>query len=134
MFLPVYRGFVVAAALICLAAWFCIERTRLGALLRAATENPFPAQSFGVNVPLLVAFTFAGGVGLAALAGVLYAVNPQMGADLINAVFAVVAIGGAILTGSPSAPSGSWRTGWMSASDPSFKLARVRPGPRRIGA
>ncbi len=110
MYLPVYRAFVVAAAaIICFATWFAIEKTRLGALLRAATENPSLVQSFGVNVPRLVALTFAGGVGLAALAGVLaaplYSVNPQMGADLINTVFAVVviggmgSIGGAILTG-----------------------------------
>ena len=110
MYLPVYRGFVVvAAAIICFATWFAIEKTRLGALLRAATENPSLVQSFGVNVPRLVALTFAGGVALAALAGVLaaplYSVNPEMGADLINTVFAVVviggmgSIGGAILTG-----------------------------------
>ncbi|WP_407932524.1 branched-chain amino acid ABC transporter permease [Acidiphilium iwatense] len=110
MFLPVYRGFViVAAALVCFAVWFTIERTRLGALLRAATENPSLVQAFGVNVPRLVALTFAGGVALAGFAGVLaaplYSVNPNMGSDLINTVFAVVviggmgSIGGAILTG-----------------------------------
>jgi branched-chain amino acid transport system permease protein len=110
MYLPVYRGFVViAAAIICFATWFAIEKTRLGALLRAATENPALVQSFGVNVPRLIALTFAGGVGLAALAGVLaaplYSVTPDMGSNLINTVFAVVviggmgSIGGAILTG-----------------------------------
>ncbi|MGC9269649.1 branched-chain amino acid ABC transporter permease [Acidiphilium sp.] len=110
MFLPVYRAFVVfAAIIICGAVWFTIEKTRLGALLRAATENPGLVQSFGVNVPRLIAFTFAGGVGLAGLAGVLaaplYSVNPNMGSDLINTVFAVVviggmgSIGGAIITG-----------------------------------
>jgi branched-chain amino acid transport system permease protein len=110
MYMPVYRGFVVfAAAIICFATWFAIEKTRLGALLRAATENPSLVQAFGVNVPRLIALTFAGGVGLAALAGVLaaplYSVNPGMGDDLINTVFAVVviggmgSIGGAILTG-----------------------------------
>ncbi|OYV39225.1 MAG: branched-chain amino acid ABC transporter permease [Rhodospirillales bacterium 20-64-7] len=110
MYLPVYRGFVVLAAIvICAVTWFLIERTKLGALLRAATENPTLVQSFGVNVPRLIALTFAAGVGLAALAGVLaaplYSVNPDMGADLINTVFAVVviggmgSIGGAILTG-----------------------------------
>jgi len=110
MYMPVYRGFVVfAAAIICFATWFAIEKTKLGALLRAATENPALVQAFGVNVPRLIALTFAGGVGLAALAGVLaaplYSVNPGMGDDLINTVFAVVviggmgSIGGAILTG-----------------------------------
>jgi branched-chain amino acid transport system permease protein len=110
MYLPVYRGFVIfAAIIICFAVWFAIEKTKLGALLRAATENPRLVQSFGVNVPRLIALTFAGGVGLAALAGVLaaplYSVNPDMGSNLINTVFAVVviggmgSIGGAILTG-----------------------------------
>ncbi|HEY1855897.1 branched-chain amino acid ABC transporter permease [Acidocella sp.] len=110
MYLPVYRGFVIfAAILVCGATWFLIEKTRLGALLRAATENPGLVQSFGVNVPRLIALTFAFGVGLAGLAGVLaaplYSVNPDMGSELINTVFAVVviggmgSIGGAILTG-----------------------------------
>ncbi len=110
MYLPVYRGFVVIAAIIiCFCTWFAIEKTRLGALLRAATENPALVQAFGVNVPRLIALTFGGGVALAALAGVLaaplYSVNPGMGSDLIDTVFAVVviggmgSIGGAILTG-----------------------------------
>ncbi|GAB0113239.1 branched-chain amino acid ABC transporter permease [Acidisoma sp. C75] len=110
MFLPIYRGFVVfAAIIICAAVWLVIERTRLGALLRAATENPALVQAFGVNVPRLLALTFGGGVALAGLAGVLaaplYSVNPGMGSDLIDTVFAVVviggmgSIGGAILTG-----------------------------------
>jgi branched-chain amino acid transport system permease protein len=110
MYLPVYRGFVVAAAIvICFCTWFVIEKTRLGALLRAATENPTLVQAFGVNVPRLIALTFGGGVALAALAGVLaaplYNVNPDMGSDLIDTVFAVVviggmgSIGGAIITG-----------------------------------
>jgi branched-chain amino acid transport system permease protein len=110
MYLPVYRGFVIfAAIIICGGTWLLIEKTRLGALLRAATENPSLVQSFGVNVPRLIALTFAGGVALAALAGVLaaplYSVSPDMGAELINTVFAVVviggmgSIGGAILTG-----------------------------------
>jgi branched-chain amino acid transport system permease protein len=110
MYMPVYRGFVVfAAIIICGAVWLLIERTRLGALLRAATENPSLVQAFGVNVPRLLALTFGGGVALAGLAGVLaaplYSVNPDMGSDLINTVFAVVviggmgSIGGAILTG-----------------------------------
>lgn len=110
MFLPIYRGFVIGAAIvICFAVWFVIEKTSLGALLRAATENPSLVQAFGVNVPRLVTLTFASGVALAGLAGVLaaplYSVNPNMGSDLINTVFAVVviggmgSIGGAILTG-----------------------------------
>ena len=99
MFMPVYRGYVVAAAiLICAGVWFLIEKTSLGALLRAATENPSLVQSFGVNVPRMIALTFAGGVGLAGLAGVLaaplYSVTPSMGDALINTVFAVVVIGG----------------------------------------
>lgn len=110
MFLPYYRGWVVVASLIvCLATWFLIEKTRLGAYLRAATENPTLTQAFGINVPLLVTLTYGFGVALAAFAGVLaapiYSVNPNMGADLIIVVFAVVVIGGmgsilgAIVTG-----------------------------------
>jgi branched-chain amino acid transport system permease protein len=110
MFLPNYRGWVVVASLIvCLATWFVIEKTRLGAYLRAATENPTLTQAFGINVPLLITLTYGFGVGLAAFAGVLaapvYSVNPNMGADLIIVVFAVVVIGGmgsilgAIVTG-----------------------------------
>ncbi len=99
MFLPTYRGWVVVASLvICLATWFMIEKTKLGAYLRAATENPTLTQAFGVNVPLLVTLTYGFGVALAAFAGVLaapiYSVNPNMGADLIIVVFAVVVIGG----------------------------------------
>lgn len=110
MFLPNYRGWVVVASLVvCLATWFMIEKTRLGAYLRAATENATLTQAFGINVPLLVTLTYGFGVALAALAGVLaapiYSVNPNMGADLIIVVFAVVVIGGmgsimgAIVTG-----------------------------------
>jgi branched-chain amino acid transport system permease protein len=110
MFLPNYRGWVIFASLIvCLATWFMIEKTRLGAYLRAATENPTLVGAFGINVPRLITLTYGFGVGLAALAGVLaapiYSVNPNMGADLIIVVFAVVVIGGmgsilgSILTG-----------------------------------
>jgi branched-chain amino acid transport system permease protein len=110
MYMPVYRGFVVFAAIVvCSGTWFVVEKTRLGALLRAATENPALVQAFGVNVPRLLALTFGGGVALAGFAGVLaaplYSVNPSMGSDLIDTVFAVVviggmgSIGGAILTG-----------------------------------
>lgn len=110
MFLPTYRGWVVIASLIvCLATWFVIEKTKLGSYLRAATENPTLTQAFGINVPLLVTLTYGFGVALAAFAGVLaapiYSVNPNMGADLIIVVFAVVVIGGmgsimgAIVTG-----------------------------------
>lgn len=99
MFLPNYRGWVVIASLaVCLATWFVIEKTRLGAYLRAATENPTLTQAFGINVPLLVTLTYGFGVALAAFAGVLaapiYSVNPNMGADIIIVVFAVVVIGG----------------------------------------
>ena len=110
MFLPNYRAWVVVASLvICLSTWYVIERTKLGAYLRAATENPSLVQAFGVNVPRMIMLTYGFGVGLAALAGVMaapiYSVSPQMGADLIIVVFAVVVIGGmgsimgAILTG-----------------------------------
>src|SRR4051794_14425410 len=99
MFLPVYRGWVVIAALVlCLATWLLIEKTRLGAYLRAATENAALVQAFGVNVPRMVTLTYGAGVALAAVGGVLaapiYSVNPQMGSNLIIVVFAVVVIGG----------------------------------------
>jgi len=99
MVLPIYRGWVVVASLVvCLATWYVIERTRLGAYLRAATENPTLVQAFGINVPRLVTLTYGFGVALAAFAGVLaapiYTVNPTMGANLIIVVFAVVVIGG----------------------------------------
>jgi branched-chain amino acid transport system permease protein len=110
MFLPNYRAWVVAAsAAVCLATWFVIERTRLGAYLRAATENPTLVRAFGINVPRMITLTYGFGVGLAAFAGVMaapiYNVSPQMGSDLIIVVFAVVVIGGmgsimgAIVTG-----------------------------------
>ena len=99
MFLPTYRAWVVAASLaVCLATWLVIERTRLGAYLRAATENPTLVQAFGIDVPRMVTLTYGFGVALAAFAGVLaapiYRVSPLMGADLIIVVFAVVVIGG----------------------------------------
>jgi len=99
MFLPNYRAWVIGFSLtICLATWFVIERTRLGAYLRAATENPTLVQAFGINVPRMITLTYGFGVSLAALAGVMaapiYQVNPLMGADLIIVVFAVVVIGG----------------------------------------
>ena len=99
MVLPVYRGWVILASLVvCLTTWFVIERTSLGATLRAATENPVLVSAFGINVPRLVTLTYGFGVALAAFAGVLaapiYSVNPDMGADLIIVVFAVVVIGG----------------------------------------
>ena len=110
MFLPNYRAWVIVASLaICIASWFVIERTKLGAYLRAATENPTLVQAFGVNVPRMITLTYGAGVGLAALAGVfaapIYQVSPQMGSSLIIVVFAVVVIGGmgsimgAIVTG-----------------------------------
>ncbi|MEO8630723.1 MAG: branched-chain amino acid ABC transporter permease [Betaproteobacteria bacterium] len=99
MILPNYRAWVVAASLtVCAATWFVIERTRLGAYLRAATENPKLVQAFGINVPLMVTLTYGFGAALAAFAGVLAApiiqVNPLMGSNLIVIVFAVVVIGG----------------------------------------
>jgi branched-chain amino acid transport system permease protein len=99
MFLPNYRAWVIVFSLVvCLATWYLIERTRLGANLRAATENPALVQAFGINVPRMITLTYGFGVGLAGLAGVLaapmYQVNPLMGADLIIVVFAVVVIGG----------------------------------------
>ncbi len=99
MFLPNYRAWVVIASLVvCLTTWYVIERTKLGAYLRAATENPTLVQAFGINVPRMIMLTYGFGVGLAALAGVMaapiYQVNPLMGADLIIVVFAVVVIGG----------------------------------------
>jgi branched-chain amino acid transport system permease protein len=99
MVLPNYRAFVVLASLlVCLGTWFLIERTRLGAYLRAGTENARLVQAFGVNVPLMVMLTYGAGAGLAAMAGVLAApiiqVTPLMGSNLIIVVFAVVVIGG----------------------------------------
>ena len=99
MFLPTYRAWVVVFSLVvCVATWYVIERTKLGAYLRAATENPTLVQAFGINVPRMITLTYGFGVALAALAGVLaapiYQVNPLMGADLIIVVFAVVVIGG----------------------------------------
>ena len=110
MFLPNYRAWVIVVSLVvCLATWYVIERTKLGAYLRAATENPQLVQAFGINVPRMITLTYGFGVALAAFAGVMaapiYQVNPLMGADLIIVVFAVVVIGGmgsimgAIITG-----------------------------------
>ena len=110
MFLPNYRAWVIVASLtICIGTWFVIERTRLGANLRAATENPTLVRAFGINVPRMITLTYGFGVALAAFAGVMaapiYNVSPQMGSELIIVVFAVVVIGGmgsilgAIVTG-----------------------------------
>ncbi len=99
MYLPKYRAWVVLASLVvCFSTWYVIERTKLGAYLRAATENAALVQAFGVNVPRMVTLTYGFGIALAALAGVMaapiYQVAPQMGANLIIVVFAVVVIGG----------------------------------------
>jgi branched-chain amino acid transport system permease protein len=99
MFLPKYRAWVVlASVLVSLTTWLVIEKTRLGAYLRAATENPALVRAFGINVPVMITITYAVGVGLAGLAGVLAApatqISPLMGANLIIVVFAVVVIGG----------------------------------------
>lgn len=110
MILPNYRTWVVVASLlVCFATWFVIEKTKLGAYLRAGTENPKLVEAFGINVPLMVTLTYGFGVALAAFAGVLAApviqVSPLMGSNLIITVFAVVVIGGmgsilgSILTG-----------------------------------
>ncbi|ACM25433.1 branched-chain amino acid ABC transporter permease [Agrobacterium sp. SHOUNA12C] len=110
MFLPVYRGWVVVASLVvCIGTWLLIEKTKLGAYLRAATENSVLVQVFGVNVPVLLTLTYGFGVALAAFAGVLaapiYQVSPLMGSNMIIIVFAVVVVGGmgsimgAIVTG-----------------------------------
>jgi branched-chain amino acid transport system permease protein len=110
MFLPKYRAWViVSSVLVCVSTWFVIERTKLGSYLRAATENPALVQAFGINVPRMITLTYGFGVALAAFAGVMaapiYQVNPQMGANLIIVVFAVVVIGGmgsimgAVITG-----------------------------------
>jgi branched-chain amino acid transport system permease protein len=110
MYLPKYRAWViVASVVVCASTWYVIERTKLGSYLRAATENPALVQAFGINVPRMVTLTYGFGVALAALAGVMaapiYQVNPQMGANQIIVVFAVVVIGGmgsilgAIVTG-----------------------------------
>jgi branched-chain amino acid transport system permease protein len=110
MFLPKYRAWVVVASLlVCLGTWLLIEKTKLGSYLRAATENPTLVRTFGINVPLLLTFTYGLGAGLAGLAGILaapiYQVSPLMGSNLIIVVFAVVVVGGmgsilgAIITG-----------------------------------
>ena len=110
MFLPKYRAWVVLASLlICLSTWLLIEKTKLGSYLRAATENPTLVRTFGINVPLLLTFTYGLGAGLAGLAGILaapiYQVSPLMGSNIIIVVFAVVVVGGmgsilgAVITG-----------------------------------
>ena len=99
MIMPNYRAWVVVASItVCIATWYVIEKTKLGAYLRAGTENPRLVEAFGVNVPLMITLTYAFGAGLAAFAGVLaapvYQVSPLMGQNLIIVVFAVVVIGG----------------------------------------
>ncbi|MDO6804579.1 branched-chain amino acid ABC transporter permease, partial [Wenyingzhuangia sp. 1_MG-2023] len=110
MYLPVYRAWIILVSLlVCAASWWVIEKTRLGAYLRAGTENPALLQAFGVNVPLMITLTFGFGVGLAGLAGVLaapvYSVSPDMGANILIVVYAngeiggMGSLGGAILPG-----------------------------------
>ena len=99
MIMPNYRAWVVVASVVvCIATWYVIEKTKLGAYLRAGTENPRLVEAFGVNVPVMVTLTYAFGAALAAFAGVLaapvYQVSPLMGQNLIIVVFAVVVIGG----------------------------------------
>jgi branched-chain amino acid transport system permease protein len=110
MYLPNYRAWIIVCSLVvCTATWYMIEKTKLGAYLRAGTENPQLMQAFGINVPLIVTLTFGFGVGLAGLAGVLaapvYSIAPEMGSNILIVVFAIVviggmgSIGGAIITG-----------------------------------
>ncbi|WP_027859297.1 branched-chain amino acid ABC transporter permease [Marinobacterium jannaschii] len=110
MYLPNYRAWIIIASLVvCVSTWYMIEKTKLGAYLRAGTENPQLMQAFGINVPLIVTLTFGFGVGLAGFAGVMaapvYSVSPEMGSNMLIVVFAIVviggmgSIGGAILTG-----------------------------------
>jgi len=110
MYLPNYRAWIIIASIvICFGTWWMIEKTKLGAYLRAGTENPQLMQAFGINVPLIVTLTFGFGVGLAGFAGVMaapvYSVSPEMGSNMLIVVFAIVviggmgSIGGAILTG-----------------------------------
>ncbi|MBY4675058.1 branched-chain amino acid ABC transporter permease [Marinobacterium arenosum] len=110
MYLPNYRAWIIVASItVCFGTWWMIEKTKLGAYLRAGTENPQMMQAFGINVPLIVTLTFGFGVALAGLAGVMaapvYAVSPEMGSNMLIVVFAIVviggmgSIGGAILTG-----------------------------------
>jgi branched-chain amino acid transport system permease protein len=110
MFLPIYRAWVVLISLIvCFGTWYVIEKTKLGAYLRAGTENPKLIQAFGINFPLMVTLTYAFGVALAAFSGVLASpiiqISPLMGSNLIITIFAIVVIGGmgsimgSILTG-----------------------------------
>jgi branched-chain amino acid transport system permease protein len=99
MYLPIYRAWAVAVSVVvCAGSWFVIEKTKLGAYLRAGTENPRLLQAFGVNVPLMFTLTYGFGVALAAFAGVvaapIYQVQPLMGSSLVIVVFAVVVIGG----------------------------------------
>ena len=110
MYLPIYRAWIIVVSLlVCIGSWWVIEKTRLGAYLRAGTENPALLQAFGINVPLMITLTFGFGVALAGLAGVLaapvYSVSSDMGANILIVVFAIVviggmgSIGGAIITG-----------------------------------
>lgn len=110
MYLPNYRAWIIVASLaLCIGTWWAIEKTKLGAYLRAGTENPQMMQAFGINVPLIVTLTFGFGVALAGFAGVIaapvYSVSPEMGSNILIVVFAIVviggmgSIGGAIITG-----------------------------------
>jgi branched-chain amino acid transport system permease protein len=98
-FYPTYKLFVILVSLaVCAGAWFVVERTPVGARIRAATENPVLVRAFGIDTRRLVTATFGVGVGLAALAGVLAApttnVQPTMGDAVIIYTFAIVVIGG----------------------------------------
>lgn len=110
MYLPNYRAWIIVSSIaVCFGTWWMIEKTKLGAYLRAGTENPQLMQAFGINVPLIVTLTFGFGVALAGFAGVMaapvYSVSPDMGSNILIVVFAIVviggmgSIGGAIITG-----------------------------------
>jgi len=96
---PTYRLFVIAVCIVvCVAVYFFVERSALGARIRAATEKPELTQAFGINTRRLISGVFAFGVALAAFAGVLNAPNtnvtPTMGDSIIIQTFAIVVIGG----------------------------------------
>ena len=96
---PTYRVFVIVfSTFVCISVWYLIERTRIGMVVRAATEKSELTRALGIDVDRWITPVFGFGVALAALGGVLaapmYNVAPLMGADLIIVIFAVVVIGG----------------------------------------
>ena len=96
---PAYQVFVlVFSVMVSVGAWLLLARTRVGMIIRAATERPELTRAMGIDVGRWISPVFGFGIALAALSGVLAApmraVSPLMGADLIILVFAVVVIGG----------------------------------------